>query len=55
LKVYGFLPQTECPVNKKKIKVRPKLKAGGGCLGAHMCAHNVFFNIFYSFGSFMTV
>jgi hypothetical protein len=42
-KVYGFLPHTECAVNKKKFKVRPKLKVGGGCLGAHMCAHNMFF------------
>ena len=54
-KVYGFLPHTECVVNKKKILVRPKLKVGGGCLGAHMCAHNVFLLNFYSFVSFMTV
>jgi hypothetical protein len=54
-KVYGFLPRTECAVNKKKFYVRPKLKVGGGCLGAHMCAHNVIFENFYSFGSFMNV
>ena len=41
--VFGFLPHTECAVNKKKFEVRPKLKVGGGCIGAHMCAHNVFF------------
>ncbi len=50
----GFLPHTECAVKKKKIKARPKLKVGGGCLGAHMCAYNVFFEKFY-FGSFMNV
>jgi hypothetical protein len=31
---------------KKKILVRQKLKVGGGGLGAHMCAHNVFLKIF---------
>ena len=41
--VFGFLPHTDCAVNKKKFEVRPKLKVGGGCIGAHMCAHNVFF------------
>ena len=30
--VFGFLPHTECAVNKKKFEVRPKLKVGGGCL-----------------------
>jgi hypothetical protein len=30
----------------------PKLKVGGGCLRAHMCAHNVIFVNFHSFGSF---
>jgi hypothetical protein len=41
--VFGFLPQTEYAVNKKKFEDRPKLKVGGGCIRAHMCAHNVFF------------
>jgi hypothetical protein len=40
---FGFLPHTECAVNKKKILVRPKLKVGCCCIGAHMCAYNVFF------------
>ncbi len=31
---------------KKIISVRPKLKVGGGCLGAHMCAHNIFLENF---------
>ncbi len=39
----------------KKFLVRPKLKVGGVCLGAHMYAHNVIFENFYSFGSFMNV
>jgi hypothetical protein len=43
LMVFGFLPHTECAVNKKKFEARPKLKVRGGCIGAHMCAHNVFF------------
>jgi hypothetical protein len=31
--VFGFLPHTECAVNKKKkFEARPKLKVGGGCL-----------------------
>jgi hypothetical protein len=51
--VLGFLPYTECTT--KKIEARPKLKVGGGSLGAHMCAHNVFFENFYSFVSFMNV
>jgi hypothetical protein len=41
-------------VNKKNLS-RPKLKVGGGSLGAHICAHNVFLEKFYSFGSFMNV
>ena len=53
--VFSFLPHTECAVNKKKFEARPKLKVGGGCIGAHMCAHNVIFEKFYSFGSFMNV
>jgi hypothetical protein len=31
---------------KKKIEARPKLKVGGGCIGAHMYAHNVFLEKF---------
>jgi hypothetical protein len=41
--VFGFLPHTEFAVNKKKFEDRPKLKVGGGCIGAHMWAHNGFF------------
>jgi hypothetical protein len=44
--VFGFLPHTECAVNKKKIEARPKLKVGGGCLWAHKHAYNVFFGKF---------
>ncbi len=40
---FWFLPHTEYAVNKKNFEARPKLKVGGGCIGAHMCAHNVFF------------
>jgi hypothetical protein len=30
--VFGFLPHTECAVNKKqKIEAGPQLKVGGGC------------------------
>jgi hypothetical protein len=43
---YCFLPHTEYAVNKKKLEDRPKLKVGGGCIGAHMCAHNVFLQNF---------
>ncbi len=53
--VFGFLPHTECAVNKKKIEVRPKLKVGGGCIGAHICAHNVFFETIWCFSYFMNV
>jgi hypothetical protein len=28
----GFLPHTECAVNKKKFEARPKLRVGSGCL-----------------------
>ncbi len=28
---FGFLPHTECAVNKKKFEARPKLKVYGGC------------------------
>jgi hypothetical protein len=35
---------------KKKNLARPKLKVGGGCLGAHICAHNVFFEYFKFLG-----
>jgi hypothetical protein len=28
--VFGFMPHTECAVNKKKFEARPKLKVGGG-------------------------
>jgi hypothetical protein len=38
-----------------KFEARPKLKVGDGCLGAHMCAHNVFFKNIYCFDSFMDV
>jgi hypothetical protein len=41
---------TECAVNKKKIYARPKLKVGGGCLGAQMCAYNVFYENFKFLG-----
>jgi hypothetical protein len=44
------LPPTESAVNKKKFEARPKLKVGGGCLGAHMCAYNVFFENFKFLG-----
>ncbi len=30
--VFGFLPHTDCAVNKNKIEDRPKLKVGDGCL-----------------------
>ncbi len=30
-------------VNKQKFVVKSKLKVGGSCLGAHICAYNVFF------------
>jgi hypothetical protein len=53
--VFGFLPHTEYAVNKKIFEDRPKLKVGGGCIGAHMCAHNVFFAKFRSFSYFMNV
>jgi hypothetical protein len=29
--------------SKKNISSYDKLKVGGDCLGAHMCAYNVFF------------
>jgi hypothetical protein len=29
---FGFLPHTECAVNKKIFEARPKLKVGGGFL-----------------------
>jgi hypothetical protein len=32
-----------CGKQKNFCEVRPKLKVGGGCIGAHMCAHNVYF------------
>jgi hypothetical protein len=48
--VFGFLPPTECAVNKKKFEARPKLKVGGGCFWAHMYAYNVFFGKLLSFG-----
>ncbi len=53
--VFGFLPHTEYAVTKKKFEARPKLKVGGGCIGTHMCAHNVFFAKFGSFSYFMNV
>ena len=45
--IFGFLPQTECSVNKKKFEARPKLKVGGGCLWAHKHAYNVLFGKFW--------
>jgi hypothetical protein len=44
-----------CGKQKKKFEARPKLKVGGGCIGAHMCAQNVFFAKFWSFSYFMNV
>ncbi len=38
-----FAAYSVCGKQKKKFEDRPKLKVGGGCIGAHMCAHNVFF------------
>ncbi len=35
---------------RKKIVVRSKLKVGGSCLGADMCAYNVFFENFKFMG-----
>jgi hypothetical protein len=29
--VFGFLPHTECAVNKKNFEAGLKLKVGGGC------------------------
>jgi hypothetical protein len=52
MKVYGFLPHIECAVKKKKNLVRPKLKVGCWCIGAHMCAYNVFFVNFNFMGLF---